>query len=85
MLAFTEMTDNGQTLIARDYIYGCLSFFVVSFGGLAIGLIFAFIASYVTKLVIYNSKKKRYFQTNFTRVEVIIYYKKRNYRVKTFI
>uniref|UniRef100_F1KYG4 Sodium/hydrogen exchanger n=1 Tax=Ascaris suum TaxID=6253 RepID=F1KYG4_ASCSU len=47
MLAFTQM--GAENIITTDYIYGFISFFVVAFGGIAVGLIWAFVASFVTK------------------------------------
>jgi hypothetical protein len=40
-------------LIAQDFVAGCLSFFVVSFGGIIIGLICAVFIGFVTKFVIF--------------------------------
>ncbi|CAJ0575293.1 unnamed protein product, partial [Mesorhabditis spiculigera] len=38
-----------ENLITRDYLAGGLSFFVVAIGGIIVGVVFAFLASFVTK------------------------------------
>lgn len=43
------MDIGGQNIIARDYMLGFISFFIVAFGGIAVGLIHAFVASFLTK------------------------------------
>jgi len=34
---------------SQDYIYGVISFFVIAIGGVAIGVLFAIIGSFITK------------------------------------
>ncbi|VDK57150.1 unnamed protein product [Anisakis simplex] len=47
LLAFTEI--GAENIITRDYVYGVLSFFIVGFGGIILGLLWAFAASFMTK------------------------------------
>ena len=46
---FTEMILSGETLITQDYVFGGLGFLIVAFGGIAIGVIFGLLASFITK------------------------------------
>ncbi|CAI4226429.1 unnamed protein product [Auanema sp. JU1783] len=47
--SFTEITEGGEGLITMDYVNGGISYLVVAFGGIGIGLVFAFLASFITK------------------------------------
>lgn len=54
---FKKFIDIGvENLSALDYFLGGLSFFVVSIGGILIGLVFALTVSYITKLVFFCCK-----------------------------
>ncbi|PAV81992.1 hypothetical protein WR25_00629 [Diploscapter pachys] len=44
---FSEI--GAENLIARDYVFGGVSYLIVCFGGIGIGLLFAFIACFITK------------------------------------
>ncbi|PAV62386.1 hypothetical protein WR25_26733 [Diploscapter pachys] len=44
---FSEI--GAENLIARDYVFGGISYLIVCFGGIGIGLLFAFIACFITK------------------------------------
>ena len=46
-----------ENLRPLDYGLGCLSFFVVAIGGLAIGLLFAFATALVTKYIVLEEEK----------------------------
>ncbi|VDK49796.1 unnamed protein product [Gongylonema pulchrum] len=45
-----------DNLVPIDYVAGGISFFVIGLGGAAIGTFYAFIVSFITKLVTVNSK-----------------------------
>uniref|UniRef100_A0A914DW08 Sodium/hydrogen exchanger n=1 Tax=Acrobeloides nanus TaxID=290746 RepID=A0A914DW08_9BILA len=47
LLTFVDI--GSSNIITRDYILGFISFFVVAFGGIIIGVISAFVASFLTK------------------------------------
>lgn len=39
-----------DNLIIRDYLFGVLSFVIIAVGGIAVGLIFALVSAFLTKL-----------------------------------
>ncbi|XP_041454531.1 probable Na(+)/H(+) antiporter nhx-9 isoform X2 [Lytechinus variegatus] len=45
--SFNEI--GGEHLMAQDYIFGIISFFVVAFGGILIGVIMGFLTAFITK------------------------------------
>ncbi|XP_054748352.2 probable Na(+)/H(+) antiporter nhx-9 isoform X2 [Lytechinus pictus] len=45
--SFNEI--GGEHLVAQDYIFGIISFFVVAFGGILIGVIMGFLTAFITK------------------------------------
>ena len=46
---FTQMLENGETLIAQDYVFGGLSYLIVCTGGILLGIVFGLGASFLTK------------------------------------
>uniref|UniRef100_A0A914CZC9 Cation/H+ exchanger domain-containing protein n=1 Tax=Acrobeloides nanus TaxID=290746 RepID=A0A914CZC9_9BILA len=39
----------GSNIIARDYIFGLISFFTIALGGIAVGLLLAYLCAFLTK------------------------------------
>lgn len=71
LLTFVDI--GSSNIITRDYILGFISFFVVAFGGIIIGVISAFVASFLTKYnYFYNPKTKFRFTSNVPVVNPVI-------------
>ncbi len=46
---FSQLAEERGSLVLRDYVAGALSFGVIAFGGVAIGVVFALLVSLVTR------------------------------------
>lgn len=43
------LTIGEENLVPKDFVLGCVSFFVVTIGGVLVGIVFGFMAVFMTK------------------------------------